>query len=333
VDPRQGLAWLGRHGSKVIAFGVFTGLLLPPLAALLRPLLIPAIIGPFLIALLRLDWRQLGRHLGEPVSAALFLAWLLFALPVLVHLAIAPLGLPPALHGGMVLMGAAPPLMASANLALMLGLDAALAVVVTVLATALMPFTLPPIALHLLDVTIDIGLGELMARLGLIVGGCFALAWGMRRYLPPGFAARHVDVLDGLAVIGLLVFAIGIMDGVTEMLFAAPAFVLGCALAAYGLNLGLQALGALAFAWRGRSPALTMGLCSGNANLGLLIAALADRAAFELVVFVAMAQLPIYTLPMLQRPLYRRWLAGRPMPQPLERAGTGDDHAGHSRGS
>lgn len=305
------LAWLGRNGSKVIALGVFIGLLLPPLAALLRPLLIPAIIGPFLIALLRLDWRQLGAYLREPGKGGLSLIWLLLALPMLVHLAIDPLGLPPALHAGMVLMGAAPPLMASANLALILGLDAALAVVVTMLSTALMPLTLPAIALHLLDVTINIRLGELMARLGLIVGGCFLLAWALRRWLPRGFATRQAEPLDGLAVVGLVVFAIAIMDGVTAMLLSEPAFVLGCALAVYTLNLSLQALGAIAFAWRGLAPALTMGLCSGNANLGILLAALADRAAFELVVFVAMAQLPIYTLPLVQRPLYRRWLTGR----------------------
>lgn len=308
---RQGLAWLGRNGSRVIALGVFIGLLLPPLAALLRPLLIPAIIGPFLIALLRLDWHQLGQHARGPAFAGASLVWLLLALPVAVHLAITPLSLSPALHTGMVLMAAAAPLMASANLALMLGLDAALAVFVTVLSTALMPFTLPPIALHLLDVSIDIRVGELMARLGLLVGGCFVLAWALRRFLPPSFAIRHADALDGLAVIGLLVFAIAIMDGVALMLFRQPAFVLGCALAAYLLNLGLQALGALAFAWRGLRPALTMGLCSGNANLGILLAAMADRAAFELVVFVAMAQFPIYTLPVLQRRLYQRWLGDR----------------------
>lgn len=254
MGGHRGLAWLGRHGSQVIALGVFIGLLLPPLAALLRPLLIPAIIGPFLIALLRIDWRQLGAYLREPGKAAVSLVWLLLALPVLVHVAIDPLGLPPALHAGMVLMGAAPPLMASANLALILNLDAALAVVVTVLATALMPLTLPAIALYLLDVAINIRLGELMARLGLIVGGCFALAWALRRYLPADFAIRHAEPLDGLAVVGLLVFAIAIMDGLTAMLLAQPAFVLGCALAVYALNLSLQALGAIAFARRGSLP-------------------------------------------------------------------------------
>ena len=307
----RGLGWLGRQASPAIAIGVFAGLLVPPLASLMKPLLIPAIVLPFLVALLRLDWLRLRDYASEPGRAALQLFWLLLALPVIVDLALRPLALPPGIHAAMVLMGAAPPLMASGSLALILGLDAALAVFMTVLATALMPFTLPTVALHLLGVEVGVGLGELMLRLGLLVAGCFLVAWLLRRILPPGFPARHADALDGLAVVGLLSFAIAIMDGVTWLLLDDPAFVLLCALAAFGLNLGLQALGALAFAWRGRQRALTLGLISGNANLGMLVAALADRANFELFVFVAVAQFPIYTLPAVQRPLYRRLLNGR----------------------
>jgi hypothetical protein len=62
----KGLAWLGRHGGAVIAIGVFLGLLVPPLASLFRPLLVPAILTPFLIALLRIDWRRLLGQLGRP---------------------------------------------------------------------------------------------------------------------------------------------------------------------------------------------------------------------------------------------------------------------------
>jgi len=308
------LARLGRHGSSVIAIGVFAGLLIPPLAALVRPLLVPAIILPFVIALLRLNWSELGAHLRRPAMAAAALVWLLLVLPLAVHLVIAPLALPLALHSGMVLTGAASPLMASAALALMLGLDAALAVFVTVLATALMPFTLPPIALYLIGVRIDVALVELTLRLGLIVGGCFALAWLLRRRLSLAWIARHTEPLDGLSVLGLLLFAIAIMDGLTAKLLEQPAFVLGTMAAVYALNVGLQALGSLAFLWCGRRAALTLGLCSGNANLGVLLAALADRATPELLVYVATAQLPIYTLPVLQRRLYRWWLddAARP---------------------
>lgn len=312
MRPTRALVWLGRHGSRVIAVGVFVGLLLPPVAALLKPLLVPAIVGPFLVALIRLDWQRLVAHLRQPTTTALALLWLLVLAPLLVHVLAGALGLAPALHGGLVLMAAAPPLMASGALALMLGLDIALAVVVTTLATALMPFTVPAVALHLLGIALDIRVGELMLRLGLVVGGCFVAALALRRFLPAGFTWRHGEALDGLAVLGLLIFSIAIMDGATAMLLAEPRFVLGCVLAVYGLNLGLQVLGAALFAWSGARHALTLGLCSGNANLGLLLAALADRAGTELLVFVAAAQLPIYTLPLVQRPLYRRWLQNRP---------------------
>jgi bile acid:Na+ symporter, BASS family len=306
-----GLAWLGRHGGALIASGVFVGLLVPPLASLLRPLLVPAILAPFLIALLRIDWRQLRGRLGRPAETAAALLWLLLISPALVHLVLVPLALPEAIHGGLMLMAAAPPLMASGYLALMLGLDAALAVTLTLLSTALMPFTLPFVGLYLLGVEIDVPLGDLMLRLGLVVGGSLALAWLLRLLLPEGFSRRHAEPLDGLAVLGLLVFAIAIMDGVSALLLRQPGFVLACALAVYGFNVGLQAAGGLAFAWLGRRGALTMGLCSGSGNLGLLLAALADRASFELFVFVATAQLPIYTLPVIQRRLYHRWLNQR----------------------
>lgn len=308
---RRILSWLGRHGGAVIAVGVFLGLLLPPLASLLRPLLVPAILGPFLIALLRIDWRQLRAQIGRPAGAAAALLWLLLISPALVHLLLRPLGLPEAIHGGLVLMAAAPPLMASGYLALMLGLDAPLAVMLTLLGTALMPFTLPLVGLYLLGVDIDVPLGDLMIRLGAVVGGSLALAALLRWLLPADFTRRHAEPLDGLAVLGLLLFAVAVMDGVTDMLLREPGFVLGCAITVYGLNVGLQAAGSGVFAWLGRRGALTIGLCSGSGNLGLLLAAIADRASFELLVFVATAQLPIYTLPVIQRPLYHRWLAGR----------------------
>jgi bile acid:Na+ symporter, BASS family len=308
VRGLEGLAWLGRHGGAVIAIGVFLGLLVPPLAGLLRPLLVPAILTPFVIALLRIDWRRLLGQLGRPAETATALLWLLLISPTLVHLVLVPLGLPEAIHGGLVLMAAAPPLMASGYLALMLGLDAALAVTLTLVSTVLMPFTLPLVGLHLLGVDIDVPLGTLMLRLALVIGGCLALAWLLRWLLPAQFTRRHALPLEGLAVLGLLLFAIAIMDGVSALLLRQPNFVLACALTVYGFNVGLQAAGSLAFAWLGRRGALTLGLCSGSGNLGLLLAALAERASFELVVFVATAQLPIYTLPVLQRRLYHRWL-------------------------
>ncbi len=294
--------------------GVFIGLLVPPLAALMKPLLIPGIIGPFIIALLRMDWQRLIDYARQPLLTVILLLWLLIIAPFLIDGLLKPLPLAEGLHDSLVLMAAASPLMASASLALIIGLDAPLAVVLTFAATALIPFTLPPIALHLLGIDIDIAVFDLMLRLGAIIGGCFAIAWLIRRFLPRGFAERHAVPLDGLAIIGLLVFAIAIMDGVTALAFERPDFVITATFAVFGLNILMQTVTALAFAWRGLHQALTAGLCSGNRNLGLLLAALADRASTDLLIVIAVAQFPIYILPMIQRRLYRSLGLGEARP-------------------
>ncbi|MEM9624642.1 MAG: hypothetical protein AAGA21_00305 [Pseudomonadota bacterium] len=301
------LTALGRHGSVILPVGVFIGLLLPSLAALMKPLLIPGIIGPFIIALLRMDWRKLVDYARQPALTLILLIWLLIISPFLINVLLRWLPLADGLHDSLVLAAAASPLMASASLALIIGLDAPLAVVLTFAATALVPFTLPPIALHLLGIEIDIAVGELMLRLGLLIGGCFTLAWLIRRKLPEGFTERHAVPLDGLAIVGLLVFAIAIMDGVTELAFERPDFVISATIAVFGLNIFMQVIAAIAFAWRGLRQALTAGLCSGNRNLGLLLAAMPDRASPDFLIVIAVAQLPIYILPMLQRWLFARW--------------------------
>jgi BASS family bile acid:Na+ symporter len=47
---------------------------------------------------------------------------------------------------------------------------------------------------------------------------------------------------------------------------------------------------------------------TGNCNMGLVMVALADKADFDVIVFFAMAQIPMYMLPALLRPIYRRLL-------------------------
>jgi len=98
----------------------------------------------------------------------------------------------------------------------------------------------------------------------------------------------------------------GEFKGVTARLIERPDFVLLCAAAAFAANLALQAAGALVFRTAGMARALTLGLASGNRNMGLVLAVLADKADFDVVVFFAVGQLPMYILPALLKPLYRR---------------------------
>ena len=304
--------YLGQHATLFLAGGVLLGLLVPPLAALAHPLLIPGLLIPLVIALLRLDWGALAAYARRPGLVALIAAGLLLASPLAMWLALKLFSLPPALAQGLTLMAAASPIVSCAAISLILGLDAALAVVVIVVTTALIPFSLPTVALALLGLKIDIDLHVFMLRLALMVGGAFAAALVLRRVVPRHKLQANARMLDGASVATLVIFALAIMHGVSAVALARPGYVLLVTLAAFIANIVLQCLGTLAALRLGMRSALTVGLMTGNCNMGLVMVALADKADFNVIVFFAMAQIPMYMLPALLSPVYRRLLAAPP---------------------
>lgn len=303
------LAFVGRHATKFLAAGVLVGFAVPPLATLAKPLLVPTLLITLAVALVRLDWSAAAGCRRQPWLVAALIVFVLFVSPLLVWAITTPAlasGLPPRLREGLILMSASSPIAANIAIALFVGLDAALAAVAVVLATALVPFTLPPLALALLNLDLAISLPDFMARLAGLVGGPFLAAWLVRRLVRPATLAEWRERIDGLAVVSLVLFAIAIMDGVTAFALERPGYAL-CAIAlAFLFNLLLQAVGWLAFRRHGATIALTAALVSGNCNAGLVLVALSGHAPVEVTTFFALAQLPMYMLPVLLEPLYRR---------------------------
>lgn len=310
MTPAVLLEFLSRHAARFLAAGVLIGLAVPPLAEFMRPALTASIFASLVLALMRLDVRDVTAYLRRPVLLALFTGFSLVASPLLMMAAVAPLDLPEGLATGLVLMAAAPPITSAAAFALIMRLEAAFSVTAVVVSYFLVPLSLPFMALSLLGIDLDIGTAELMGRLAAMVGGSFAGAIILRRYvIGAQRIARNAAQVDGLAVLALMVFAIAIMDGITEFAIARPGFVALTVLAAFVANMVLQVIGALVF-WRaGRLVALTAGHMIGNCNMGLILAVLADRAAPDLAAFFALAQLPMYILPLVAVPIYRRVLA------------------------
>lgn len=307
------LEFIGRHATAFMAAGVLLGLAVPPLAALARPLLVPTLLIPLSLALVRLDWGAIAAYRHRPRLALTMLAWLLGICPVLVFAlatVLVGLGMPDSLRRALVLMAAASPIVSSVAITLIVGLDATLAIVAVLLATAMVPLTLPTMAFVLLGLSLEMGLVALMGRLAALVGGAFAVAWLIRRLVPAATLAHQRELLDGLTVINLVLFGLAIMDGVTDYAFERPIYVLAATVAAFAFNLMLQAAGFWAFRRLGTRKALTVALLSGNCNMGLVLVALQGRAPFEVTVFFALAQIPMYTLPALMTRYYRRALAG-----------------------
>ena len=307
------LAFVGRHATKFMAGGVLIGFFVPQLAALAKPLLVPTLVIPLTLALIRLDWSAIAASRRRPGLVAALVAWILGVSPLLVWAIATPalaLGMPAGLREALILMAASSPIVSSVAIALFVGLDASLAVVAVVFATALVPLTLPPVAWALLDRELTIDLSVFTGRLAAMVGGAFIAAWLIRRIARPSTLAARRELLDGLAVVNLVVFAIAIMDGVTAFALERPGYALLATALAFAFNVALQAAGWLAFRRQGTVTALTAGLVSGNCNMGLVLVALSGHAAVEVTAFFALAQLPMYMLPALLEPLYRRLMTG-----------------------
>ncbi|MDF1737216.1 MAG: hypothetical protein P1U37_18145 [Minwuia sp.] len=304
------LAFVGRHATRFLALAVVIGFAIPPLSTLVRPWLAAFIVLPLVIALMRIDWADLWAYARRWKLIGLLCLWMIVVSPVLTWLVLRDLGLTEGVLAGMVLMAAAPPIVSAAAIAIFLGLDGAIVIVTTVAAMWLTPFILPPMALNLLDLALEISLGTFMFRLGLLVAIAFGLAWIMRRILGTQRLVGMRPHLDGAAVLAMTCFVIGVFDGVTEMALQMPGHVLTTTAMAFAFNIVLQVAGAALFWKLGPRIALAVGLMSGNCNMGLVLVTLADRAEPDTIMYFAVGQAPMYTLPVLLTPVYR-WLVAR----------------------
>jgi BASS family bile acid:Na+ symporter len=299
---------LSRHAATVLAVGVFAGLAMPEIAGWMRPLLPSAVVGLLFLALLRVDWQDLSRHLSRPVIGALLCAWFLIATPALVWAAVELFAVESGLATALILAAACPPIVSGPAMALLLRLDAPLMLVSVVSASLLAPFTVVAVSSHLIGVDLSIDASALFLRLASLIGGCVLAAVITRRFLGQARLARSKNSFDFASLVLLLIFAIAIMDGVTVVAAQDPWHLLRFIIAAFVANIALQLLGTGLTAAMGRRPALTVGFASGNRNMGLLLAVLPADSAPDVLLFFALAQLPIYILPAMLGPAYRRWL-------------------------
>lgn len=286
---------------------MFVGVALPDLATLLRPTLTVVVIGTLTAALLRLNWDHLAQALRRPALPAGLALWLLVVSPLLVWLVTGLLRLPPELRLALLLQAAAPSIGSTAVFAMILGLDGVLAMIGTVASTLLLPLTLTPLVGVFLGGTgVRVDLAAFFVRVTMLVAAPFALAWVLRRAVGPARLARNDDLLGGVNVLMLVVFAIAVMDGVTRRLLSEPAFIGSLLLAACVAAVLLHAAGYLLFRRAGTGTAFSAALSSGNRNMGLMLVITAGTAGEAFALYVAIAQIPMYFAPLALTPFVRR---------------------------
>lgn len=304
------LAWMGKHATALLAAGVFVGLALPDLATTARPLLVPSIVVMLVFSLLRLQPAAIVEAARSPGRVLPVVGFVLLVSPAIGWAGVSAFDLEGMFGIGVavavVVWTASPPLVSVTALATILRLDGALSLMVMTLGGLLMPLTLPPLILGLIGVDLHIGVGELMLRLTgmLALAGCIAAV--IRAVAGRARIQRYSDALDGAFVLVMLVFAVAVMDGVTQAAIADPVKVAGMIALVFAVSLILQGLGFLLFLPAGRRTATTVALIAGNRNMAIVLGAAPAAFHPDAFLYLAVLQFPIYLLPALLRPVYRR---------------------------
>ncbi|HLG45714.1 MAG TPA: hypothetical protein VKY24_05675 [Reyranella sp.] len=301
---------MGRHATALLPFSLLVGIVFQDLASAMRPLVGPLSTFLLMLALLRTDWARVRTLLQRPGLAIVLSAGVLVAVPLVVW----PFwSLMPIWHGliaALCLSAMAPTVISAATTATFLRLDNSLALLIALITNFAVPFTLPPLALWLLNLDLHIGVGALSLRLLAIVIAAVAGAVAIRAWLGPERLRHNAERIDGLSIAALIVYAIPLMDGVVARGLAEPEKLGGFIAASFAgalLTNAVMVLGCLSVL--DRRSALTAGYCSGGRNNALLMAVLPATANPDIFLFIAAVQVPIYVIPTLLQPIYRRLLA------------------------
>jgi BASS family bile acid:Na+ symporter len=306
---RAALAWLGRQGTRALAISVFFGLSLPQFAAYVKPFLGETVFVLLLFSYLRTDPAALGRHLKSPGRAIAASIWVMVVLPLVVGTALALSGVKevlPALYTIMILQCAITPITSSAAFAALVGLDVAFSLVALIICNALSPLTTVAFSYLFLGTSLFSPV-ELGVTLFFFFAGAAVVAFIIRRLAGAERIARETEVIDGLNVIAVFVFAIAAMESVPRNVVADPIFAAKLFVFVIVLSCALIGLSVLVFRRAGLDHGLVIGLLAGFRNVGVIMAALGSTLPDMAWLYFAMSQFPIYLLPAVLKPLARRF--------------------------
>jgi len=292
---------------------VVIGIAVPPLGAVLRPFVTPAIFVLLCIAFLRVDAAALRGYVRRPKLVLAATAWTMLVVPTLFGAVSLGLGLDvraPELFLALMLQALAPPMMAAPAFAALMGFDATLVLASLVTSTALTPVTAPLFAYVFIGPALALSPALLGLKLFAILAGSGFVAIIGRRFVSAKALARRKDELDGINIIVAFVFVAAVMEHAAVNFIDAPWATLGLAALAFAVSIAVLGLTTLVFARAGKERAFVLGLMASQRNMGLMLAATGGALPDFVWLYFALCQFPIYLFPQVLKPLARR-LVGR----------------------
>jgi ACR3 family arsenite transporter len=292
------LSALGGQGPILLVISLCAGVLIHPLAhfgySLLPVSAFLLTLGSFLTAGLAPSEVRIRISVIGVV-----LVWVGVALPLAAAALLSFIPLDPSLRAGVLLSLLAPPVGSAAAISAMLGLQARLALLVSIVLTLLAPVSIPCFA-TVLGLGIAFDMSALAIRLFSIIGVAALVAFAALRFrqtlipiLPDQRAAT------GVAVVGLIIVGLATSQGVQTHWGSNPARFEEMLAAAIATNFGVSALAALVFSGLGLQMAGTIGLVSGNRNVTLAWAAASFGLPPLAEGYVAACVIPVLALPLI----------------------------------
>ena len=283
------------------------GLALPGLAEIMRPWLPVLVLGLLFISVLRIPPRallgtlpDLPKVLGTALALQLVAPLAVIGIASLLDLQ------PSATTLALTLVFAAPSIMGSPNISMMLGAAPDHAMRLMVAGTALLPLTIIPVFWLAPALGDAANLRSTALTLTAAISITAALAIATRHVLLRHPSPTQQKRIEGASAIALAVFVVGLMPQVSTVALTDPMTALYWALLAFAANFGAQIL-----VWtttRHRLPrdrALPTALIAGNRNIALFLVSLPPETTAPIMVFIGCYQLPMYLTPLLLKRLYK----------------------------
>ena len=296
---------VGHFSSYTLPLGVIVGLLVPSAADIFKSYLIPTLFIPLTLSLLCTPNEKFISALANKRLIVSAIIWVLLVSPILVWVLVSLVDIPESIALAAVLAAAAPPVAASAAIAIFLRLNSAVAACVTICSMLIVPLTLPLVLRNILGIKLDLDLWSISFQLVAFIFISFGVAVFFKRLFKEKEIAKRKLMLDGISVISISLFTIGIMSGLSEMAADRPWFLLENILVSSTLVLGLYSVTTLVY-WRaGPNSSMAIAIASGNCNLGLMYLVLVDKAPPDVLIFFSIGQIPMYILPTLLVPIVK----------------------------
>lgn len=307
------LAFLGRYGTIAVALSIVLGIVLPPLAAAFKPILGEAVVALLVLSFLRVDPNALGALARRPLIVLLASGWLMLLLPAAFAVFLTVIGLDrmaPDLYFILILQSCSPALMSAPAMAALMGVDVALTLACMLASMAVVPLV-AGVSTHIFLGQSAIEPLSFGIKLFALIAGSAAGAAVIRRFIGREKIETNYQLLDGLSVVAMFVFAMAAMDGVTAYALAEPALVAILTALVFALSIGVILVTTLTFLAAGRDRAFAIGILTGNRNMGVMLAATGFAIPPIAWLYFGLAQFPIYLLPVVLKWLARRLAENR----------------------